>query len=41
MAEVAARVGFPDQAYFDRKFKQYFRSSPCVMRAKLLQAGGE
>lgn len=41
MADVAARVGFPDQAYFDRKFKQYFRSSPRVMRAKLLQAGGE
>jgi two-component system response regulator YesN len=38
VAEIAARVGFEDPAYFDRKFRQRFQSSPRAMRIKLLQS---
>jgi AraC-like DNA-binding protein len=34
VSEIAARVGFADHAYLDRRFKQYFRASPRGMRAE-------
>jgi AraC-like DNA-binding protein/mannose-6-phosphate isomerase-like protein (cupin superfamily) len=37
VAEIAAAVGLPDHPYFDRKFKQYFRTSPRAMRAQWLK----
>jgi AraC-like DNA-binding protein len=37
IAEIAARTGFPDQSYFDRRFKQAFRKSPRQYRAELTQ----
>jgi two-component system response regulator YesN len=35
IAEVAAATGFPDQSYFDRRFKQAFGSSPRQFRKGL------
>jgi AraC-like DNA-binding protein/quercetin dioxygenase-like cupin family protein len=35
IAEIAARTGFPDQSYFDRRFKQAFGKSPRQYRADL------
>jgi AraC-like DNA-binding protein len=32
IGDIAARVGLPDHAYFDRKFKQHFRTSPRATR---------
>ncbi|MFN3322483.1 MAG: helix-turn-helix domain-containing protein [Bryobacteraceae bacterium] len=32
ISEIAARVGMPDQSYFDRKFKRYYRRTPREMR---------
>lgn len=45
IAEIAARTGFPDQSYFDRRFKQAFGKSPRQYRTDLtkslsLGAGG-
>ncbi len=37
IAEIAARTGFPDQSYFDRRFKQAFGKSPRQYRAELTQ----
>ena len=34
VGEIAARVGLPDHTYFDRKFRQHFRTSPRAMRAQ-------
>ena len=34
VGEIAARVGVPDQGYFDRRFKQHFHTSPRSMRAQ-------
>lgn len=34
ISEIAARVGLPDHTYFDRKFRQHFRTSPRAMRAQ-------
>jgi AraC family transcriptional activator of pobA len=33
VGDIAARVGLSDHAYFDRKFKQHFHTSPRRMRA--------
>ncbi len=38
--EIAARVGVPDQGYFDRRFKQHFHTPPRSMRAQGLASGG-
>lgn len=38
VGEIAARVGVPDQAYFDRKFRQHFHTSPRSMRAQAIGA---
>ena len=35
VAEIAARTGFPDQSYFDRRFKQAFGKSPRQYRTDL------
>lgn len=35
VAEIAAQTGFPDQSYFDRRFKQLFGKSPRQYRADL------
>jgi len=35
IAEIAAQTGFPDQSYFDRRFKQAFGKSPRQYRADL------
>jgi len=35
IAEIAAQTGFPDQSYFDRRFKQLFGKSPRQYRADL------
>jgi AraC-like DNA-binding protein len=35
VADIASRVGLPDHTYFDRKFRQHFRTSPRAMRAQL------
>ena len=35
IAEIAARTGFPDQSYFDRRFKQAFGKSPRQFRTDL------
>lgn len=35
IAEIAARTGFPDQSYFDRRFKQAFGKSPRQYRKEL------
>jgi AraC-like DNA-binding protein/mannose-6-phosphate isomerase-like protein (cupin superfamily) len=35
IAEIAAKTGFPDQSYFDRRFKQAFRKSPRQFRQSL------
>ncbi|MPY86768.1 MAG: helix-turn-helix domain-containing protein [Luteitalea sp.] len=40
VAEIAAAVGLPDHPYFDRKFKQYFRTSPRGMRAQWTKPRG-
>jgi two-component system, response regulator YesN len=32
IAEIAAQVGFSDQSYFDRRFKQAFGKSPREFR---------
>lgn len=34
VAEIASRVGLADHTYFDRKFRQHFRTSPRAMRAQ-------
>jgi AraC-like DNA-binding protein len=34
IGEIAARVGVSDQAYFDRRFKQHFHTSPRAIRAQ-------
>lgn len=34
VSEVAARSGVADHTYFDRKFRQHFRTSPRAMRAQ-------
>ena len=34
VGEIAARVGLPDHTYFDRRFRQHFRTSPRAMRAQ-------
>jgi AraC-like DNA-binding protein len=34
VAEIAARVGLADHTYFDRRFRQHFRTSPRAMRAQ-------
>jgi AraC-like DNA-binding protein len=34
ISEVAHRVGIPDQAYFDRRFKKHFNISPRNLRAQ-------
>jgi AraC-like DNA-binding protein len=34
VADIAARVGLADHAYFDRKFRQHYRTSPRAMRAQ-------
>ena len=39
IAEIAARTGFPDQSYFDRRFKQAFRKSPRQYRSDLTKRG--
>jgi transcriptional regulator GlxA family with amidase domain len=33
VGDIAVRVGLNDHAYFDRKFKQHFKTSPRRMRA--------
>ena len=35
IAEIAAKTGFPDQSYFDRRFKQAFGKSPRQYRSDL------
>ncbi len=40
VGEIAARVGVPDQAYFDRKFRQHLHTSPRSMRAQSPGATG-
>jgi AraC family transcriptional activator of pobA len=37
IAEIAVRIGFPDQSYFDRRFKQAFGKSPSQYRADLTE----
>ncbi len=37
IAEIAARTGFPDQSYFDRRFKQAFGKSPRQYRTDLIK----
>lgn len=34
VGEIAARVGLPDHAYFDRKFRQHFGASPRATRSQ-------
>jgi len=34
VGEIASRVGVADHTYFDRKFRQHFRTSPRAMRAQ-------
>ncbi len=36
VAEIAAKTGFPDQSYFDRRFKQAFGKSPRQFRKDLV-----
>ena len=38
VGDIAARVGLNDHAYFDRKFKQYFNTSPRRMRTRVVGA---
>jgi AraC-like DNA-binding protein len=33
VGEIAARVGLPDHAYFDRRFRQHFQTSPRATRS--------
>jgi AraC-like DNA-binding protein len=40
IAEVANRVGFADQSYFDKRFKRSFGHSPKAYRATMAQATG-
>jgi AraC-like DNA-binding protein len=40
VAEIAVRVGLPDHTYFDRRFRQQFRTSPRAMRAQWSQREG-
>jgi len=40
IAEIAAQTGFPDQSYFDRRFKQLFGKSPRQYRADLAKSIG-
>ena len=35
IADIAAQTGFPDQSYFDRRFKQAFGKSPRQYRTDL------
>ena len=35
IGEVALAVGFPDQSYFDKKFRQHFRKSPLELRREM------
>jgi AraC-like DNA-binding protein len=37
IAEIAAKTGFPDQSYFDRRFKQAFGKSPRQYRTDLIK----
>ena len=37
IAEIAARTGFSDQSYFDRRFRQTFGKSPREWRQQLLR----
>ncbi|MBC8164709.1 MAG: helix-turn-helix transcriptional regulator [Bryobacteraceae bacterium] len=37
IAEIAARVGFNDQSYFDRKFKEHFHATPVASRRHAVQ----
>ena len=34
VGDIGARVGLSDHAYFDRKFKQHFNTSPRGMRTR-------
>ena len=34
VGDIAVRVGLNDHTYFDRKFKQYFNTSPRRMRTE-------
>jgi len=40
VAEIAAQTGFPDQSYFDRRFKQLFGKSPRQYRVDLAKRIG-
>jgi AraC-like DNA-binding protein len=40
IAEIAAKTGFPDQSYFDRRFKQAFKKSPRQFRKDLAKKSG-
>ncbi|MEA3163555.1 MAG: hypothetical protein QOE88_1373, partial [Verrucomicrobiota bacterium] len=40
VAEVANRVGFSDQSYFDRKFRSAFGQTPSSVRKKASAADG-
>ena len=40
IAEIAAQTGFPDQSYFDRRFKQAFGKSPRQYRTDLSRQSG-
>ena len=37
IAEIAAKTGFSDQSYFDRRFRQAFGKSPREWRKKLME----
>lgn len=39
IAEIAAKTGFSDQSYFDRRFRQAFGKSPREWRRNLLKSG--
>lgn len=40
IAEIAAKTGFSDQSYFDRRFRQAFGKSPREWRRKIIKAVG-
>ena len=39
IAEIAARVGYADQSYFDRRFKERFGQTPLCFRRTALPSG--
>ena len=41
IAEIAAKTGFSDQSYFDRRFRQAFGKSPREWRKKLMKTAEE